>query len=58
MLTLSPGERRSQRAKAHGLAPVVMISAAGPGPAVIAEVERALSAHELIKIRAFSDERE
>jgi RNA-binding protein len=58
MLTLSPGERRAQRAKAHNLTPVVMISAAGPGPTVIAEVERALNAHELIKIRAFSDERE
>jgi putative YhbY family RNA-binding protein len=58
MLTLSPGERRAQRARAHRLTPVVMISAAGPGPAVIAEVERALAAHELIKIRAFSDERD
>ena len=58
MLTLSPGERRAQRAKAHSLTPVVMISAAGPGPAVIAEIERALNAHELIKIRVFSDERE
>jgi putative YhbY family RNA-binding protein len=58
MLTLSPGERRAQRAKAHNLVPVVMIGAAGPNPAVTAEVERALTAHELIKIRAFSDERE
>jgi RNA-binding protein len=58
MLTLSPGERRAQRARAHALTPVVMISAAGPGSAVIAEVERALAAHELIKIRAFSDERD
>jgi putative YhbY family RNA-binding protein len=57
MLSLSSSERRKLRAKAHALEPVVMISAAGPTAAVIAEIERGLVAHELIKIRAFSDSR-
>jgi putative YhbY family RNA-binding protein len=54
---LSSLDRRKLRAKAHALVPVVMISAAGPTPSVIAEIGRALAAHELIKIRAFSDVR-
>lgn len=57
MLTLSPGERRKLRALAHTLEPVVLIGASGPTPTVIAEAERGLTAHELIKIRAFSDTR-
>jgi RNA-binding protein len=58
MLSLSSPERRDLRAKAHALTPVVMIGSAGPTPAVIAEIGRALDAHALIKIRAFSDERD
>jgi RNA-binding protein len=58
MLLLSAAERRDLRAKAHTLTPVVMIGAAGPTPAVIAETGRALDAHALIKIRALSDERD
>jgi putative YhbY family RNA-binding protein len=57
MLTLSSSERRKLRAKAHALGPVVLVGAAGPTAAVIAEVERALAAHELVKIRAQSDAR-
>jgi len=58
MLPLSSSERRELRAKAHGLAPVVMISAAGLSDTVLGEIERALAAHELIKVRTFSDARE
>ena len=57
MLTLTSSDRRSLRAKAHALAPVVMISAGGLTESLYAEIERGLAAHELIKIRAFSDER-
>jgi RNA-binding protein len=39
------------RAKAHHLNPVVMIGAAGLTAAVLAEIELALLAHELIKIK-------
>jgi len=57
MLTLTSSDRRRLRASAHALAPVVMISASGLTEALFAEIERGLAAHELIKIRAFSDER-
>ncbi len=58
MLPLSSSERRELRAKAHGLAPVVMISAAGLSDTVLGEIDRALTAHELIKVRTFSDARD
>jgi RNA-binding protein len=55
---LSPGTRRALRARAHALRPVVMIgSAALTGP-VHAEIERALAAHELVKIRVLGAERD
>jgi RNA-binding protein len=57
MLPLTSSQRRSLRARAHGLAPVAMVSAAGPSASVLAEIGRALVAHELIKVRAFSDDR-
>ena len=57
-ITLSPIERRALKAKAHELAPVVMIGDHGLTPAIIREVDRNLKAHELIKVRAFTDERE
>jgi RNA-binding protein len=58
MLPLSSGERRTLRAKAHALATVVMVSNAGLSEAVIGEIDRALTAHELIKVKASSDERD
>jgi RNA-binding protein len=57
-LELSPIERKRLKAAAHPLAPVVMIGNEGLTPAVLKEVGRCLAAHELIKIRAFSDQRE
>ncbi|MEO8101624.1 MAG: YhbY family RNA-binding protein [Betaproteobacteria bacterium] len=56
--TLSPIERRALKAQAHALDPVVMIGDQGLTPAVILEIERNLKAHELIKVRASSDDRE
>ena len=56
--TLSPIERRALKAKAHELVPVVMIGDHGLTPAIIREVDRNLKAHELIKIRASTDDRE
>ena len=40
------------KAKAHKLEPVVIIGAKGVTEEVLAEIERALAAHELIKVRA------
>lgn len=51
MLELNATERRALRARAHPLHPVVQIGDAGVSEAVIAEVDRALKAHELIKVR-------
>ncbi len=48
---LTPVERQVLKSRAHGLNPVVLIGVDGLTPAVLAEVERALKAHELIKIR-------
>ena len=47
----TPAERHALKGRAHRLDPVVMIGADGLTAAVLAEVDRALTAHELIKIR-------
>jgi putative YhbY family RNA-binding protein len=57
-LTLTANDRAELRARAHALHPVVMIGADGLTPAVVKEIEAALKAHELIKIRVFGDDRE
>jgi putative YhbY family RNA-binding protein len=57
-LTLSTAERRAKRADAHHLDPVVMVGGDGLTPAVVREVDQALSAHGLIKVRVFADDRE
>jgi RNA-binding protein len=51
-------ERKALKAKAHKLEPVVQIGAKGLTEEVIAEIERALKAHELIKVRAGSLDRD
>ena len=58
MPTLTTARRSELRAKAHGLAPVVMIGDRGLSDSVVAEVDRALKAHELIKVKAATDDRE
>ena len=58
MPALPPARRSELRAKAHGLAPVVMIGDKGLTESVVAEVERALKAHELVKVKAATDDRE
>jgi putative YhbY family RNA-binding protein len=57
MLKLTPAERATLRAEAHGLNPVVMIGEAGLTPAVMKEISSSLDAHGLIKVRVFGDER-
>ena len=49
---LTPAERKALKAKAHKLDPVVHVGAKGLTDEVIAEIDRALQAHELIKVRA------
>ncbi|MFM8901590.1 MAG: ribosome assembly RNA-binding protein YhbY [Burkholderiales bacterium] len=57
-IILSTAERRAKRADAHHLNPLVLIGSDGLTPAVQKEVDAALNAHGLIKVRVFSDERE
>ena len=54
---LTPSERKDQRALAHHLAPVVFVGGDGLTPAVAREIDHALNAHGLIKVRVFSDDR-
>jgi len=54
----SPTQRRTLRAAAHHLKPVVSISQKGLTPSVLAEIDRCLTAHELIKLRLYGIERE
>jgi RNA-binding protein len=46
------------KARAHALEPIVHIGHAGLTDALLVEVERALTAHELIKVRAASQDRD
>ena len=55
---LSPAERKALKARAHKLEPVVIIGAKGLTDEVVKEVDLALKAHELIKVRAPSIERD
>ena len=57
-IQLTPAQRKDKRADAHHLDPVVLIGGEGLTPAVRREVDAALKAHGLIKVRVFSDERE
>jgi RNA-binding protein len=54
---LTPTRRQMLKGRAHTLHPVVLIGADGLTPAVLAEVERALGSHELIKIRVMGADR-
>ena len=56
-IQLTPAERREHRANAHHLDPVVLIGGDGLTPAVHKEIDAALNAHGLIKVRVFGDDR-
>ena len=58
MPDLTPAERRTLKARAHHLRPVVMIGEAGLTPAVLTEIDLNLKSHELIKIRVHGDDRQ
>ena len=54
---LTTRERAHLKARAHALEPVVHTGNSGITDGVVAEVDRALTAHELIKVRIGSDDR-
>ena len=56
-LTLTPTQRKSLKAIAHALDPVVIIGDAGLTGAVMKEIDRGLTTHELIKVRVAGDDR-
>ena len=55
---LTSDRRRALRAEAHHLNPVVSISQKGLTATVLAEIDRSLKVHELIKVRLYGIERE
>jgi len=55
---ITPQQRRDLRAKAHHLHPVVSVGQHGLTPQVLNEIDIALTAHALIKIRVHSDDRD
>ncbi len=57
-IALSPAQRKEHRALAHHLDPVVMIGQDGLTDAVQREVDAALNAHGLIKVRVLGDDRQ
>jgi putative YhbY family RNA-binding protein len=57
MIELGSSQRRALRARAHSLNPVASISQNGLTDAVLAEIDRGLKAHELIKVRIYGAER-
>lgn len=56
--SLTTRERAALKARAHALEPVVRIGHAGVTDAVVAEIDRALEAHELIKVKIGEGDRD
>ena len=50
-VSLTPRERAHLKARAHALEPKVQVGQGGLTHAVVKEIDRALTAHELIKVR-------
>lgn len=51
-MNLTEKQKKHLRGLAHGRDPVVMIGQGGLSPAIANELDLALSAHELVKVRA------
>ena len=55
---LTPSQRARLKARAHALEPVVQVGQSGASAAVVAEVDRALTAHGLIKVKLAGADRQ
>lgn len=55
---LTGAQRRKLRSLAHGLKPVAELGRQGLSESFLAEIDRALAAHELIKVRLRADRAE
>lgn len=51
-------DKKQLRSIGHGLKPVVLIGNKGLAESVLAEIDRALADHELIKIKIATDDRD
>jgi RNA-binding protein len=56
-VSLTNRERSHLKTRAHSLEPVVHVGNAGLTDRVVAEIDRALTAHELIKVRVDAADR-
>ena len=56
--TLTAKERARLKAQAHALEPFVQVGSAGITDPVVKEVDKALTAHELIKVKIGGDDRD
>ncbi len=57
-MTLSNADKRELKAKAHKLKPVVLIGNNGLTESVVSEIDGSLLAHELIKIKINTPDRD
>jgi putative YhbY family RNA-binding protein len=55
--SLTARDRARLKARAHALEPVVHVGGTGVTDGLIAEIDRALTAHELIKVKIAVDDR-
>lgn len=55
---LTNQERAHLKARAHALEPVVHVGNSGVTDTLVAEIDRALTAHELVKVKVGTDDRE
>ncbi len=55
---LSASQKRYLRGLAHSLKPVILLGEKGVTPGVLAELDLALSHHELVKVRIPGEDRE
>ena len=56
-LILTSAQRQELKGRAHALRPVVLLGAAGLSDSVLREIDRALAAHVLIKVKIPNDDR-
>jgi len=55
---MNPQQRQQLKARAHSLKPIVITGHAGVSAALLAEIDRALEHHELMKVRINAATRE
>jgi len=57
IMPITAAQKKYLRSKAHHLKPVVIVGQHGLGESVLAEIDQALMAHELIKVKISAADR-